>query len=88
MPQLVPEVDLLPPKFIVDQAAENVVVLPAADGGTQIVDPNVVHVKHGDRTISLTTLTPIQKARRQAIQNFVILLLAALMLVAAIWILL
>ena len=86
--QLVPEKDLLPPKFIVDQASANVIILPSADGGTQVIDPNVVHVKHGNQTISLTALTPAQRARRQVIQNSVILLLAALMLAAAIWILL
>lgn len=86
--RLVPKKDLLPPKFIVDQASANVVILPSADGGTQVIDPNVVHIKHGNQTISLTALTPTQRARRRAIQNFVILLLAALMLAAAIWILL
>ena len=82
--------DLLPPKFLVPdiEADQNAVVLPTAGGGVQVVDKTEVRVMHEGRAVKLVALSPEELKRVRLIENLVALLIAAIMLAIAIWLVL
>ena len=84
------ESDLLPPKFLVSdiEADDNAVVLPAAGGGFQVVDKTEVHVMHEGRAVKLVSLSPEELKRVRLIENLIALLIAAIMLAIAAWLVL
>ena len=81
---------LLPPKFLVAdiEADQNAVVLPSAGGGFQVVDKTAVRVMHEGRTVELVSLSPDELKRVRLIENLVALLIAAVMLAIAVWLVL
>ena len=85
-----PVVDLLPPKFLVAdiETNENAVVLPAAGGGTQVVDTSEIRVTHEGRSVTLVVLTPEERARMRLIENILALVIAGIMLAIAVWLVL
>ena len=84
------ENSLLPPKFLVAdiEANENAVVLPSATGGTQVVSRTEVTVSHGGQTIKLVASSPEELKRIRLIENVVAVVIAAIMLAIAVWVLL
>ena len=82
--------DLLPPKFLVAdiEADKNAVVLPTAGGGFQVVDKTEVRVMHEGRAVKLVSLSPDELKRVRLIENLVALLIAAVMLAIAAWLVL
>ena len=82
--------NLLPPKFLVPdiEADENAVVLPTAGGGFQVVDKTEVRVMHEGRVVKLVSLSPEELKRVRLIENLVALLIAAIMLAIAAWLVL
>ena len=84
------EISLLPPKFLVAdiEANQNVVVLPSATGGTQVVSRTEVTVSHGDQTIKLVASSPEELQRIRLIESLVAVVIAGIMLAIAVWILL
>ena len=85
-----PADDLLPPKFLVAdiEADGNAVVLPAAGGGLQVVDKTEVRVMHEGRAVKLVSLSPEELKRVRLIENLVALVIAAIMLAIAVWLVL
>jgi len=83
-------VDLLPPKFLIAdiESNENAVVLPAAGGGTQVVDTSEIRVTHEGRSVTLMVLTPEERARTRLIENILALVIAGIMLAIAVWLVL
>ena len=84
------ENSLLPPKFLVGdiEANENAVVLPSATDGTQVVSRTEVTVSHGGQTVKLVTSSPEELRRIRLIENVVAIVIAAIMLAIAVWVLL
>ena len=82
--------DLLPPKFLVPdiEADVNAVVLPTAGGGLQVVDKTEVRVMHEGQSVKLVSLSPEELKRVRLIENLVALVIAAIMLAVAVWLLL
>ena len=89
-PVLAGHIDLLPPKFLVAdiEADENVVVLPTATGGTQVVDSTAVTVSHGGKAVTLVALKPEELRRVRFIETLVALAIAGIMLAIALWLVL
>jgi len=81
---------LLPPKFLVAdiEADENVVVLPTATGGMQVVSRTEVTVSHDGQTIKLVASSPEELKRIRLIENLVAIVIAGIILAIAVWILL
>ena len=88
--ELEDENSLLPPKFLVAdiEANENAVVLPSATDGTQVVSRTEVTVSHGGQTVKLVTSSPEELRRIRLIENVVAVVIAAIMLAIAVWVLL
>ena len=47
------------------------VFLPDGKGGTAQIDNRILRVKHGEREVSLVSLTDEQRARQRLIQNII-----------------
>lgn len=70
---LPPVFDVLDPtRMAVGRTNENFkVFLPDGKGGTAQIDNRILRVKHGEREVSLVSLTDEQRARQRLIQNII-----------------
>lgn len=59
------------------------VILPDGQGGMAQVDNRVLRVKHGQREVSLVSMTPKEKARKRLIQNIITIAIGIVVLAIA-----